>query len=154
MPNPSYLELPLLTPLAVVGRFALNGAAYFGTLGTLVISAVRPAFSPTTEAPPFLPTLTRKTISILAMGIPLVGLVHIGIGSFLSMQAYFGGTFVDGTGAVVGVGLMRNIATMMTGFTLSGLLAAKFTPELRGRAGRTLDADPRELVDRDALRGR
>jgi phospholipid/cholesterol/gamma-HCH transport system permease protein len=68
------------------------------------------------------------------MGIPLVALVHVGIGSFLSMQAYFGGTFVDGTGAVVGVGLIRNMAPLMTGMTLAGLLAARVTSELRGRS--------------------
>jgi phospholipid/cholesterol/gamma-HCH transport system permease protein len=52
------------------------------------------------------------------------------MGSFLSMQAYFGSTFVDGTGAVVGVGLLRNLATLMTGLTLSGLLAGRMIPDL------------------------
>ena len=64
------------------------------------------------------------------MGCPLVGLVHVAMGSFLSLQAYFGSTFVDGTGAVVGVGLLRNLATLMTGMTLSGLLAGRMIPEL------------------------
>jgi phospholipid/cholesterol/gamma-HCH transport system permease protein len=41
------------------------------------------------------------------------------------MQAYFGSTFVDGTGAVVGVGLLRNLATLMTGLTLCGLIACR-----------------------------
>jgi phospholipid/cholesterol/gamma-HCH transport system permease protein len=54
----------------------------------------------------------------------------VGMGSFLSMQAYFGSTFVDGTGAVVGVGLLRNLATLMTGMTLSGLLAGRMIPDL------------------------
>jgi phospholipid/cholesterol/gamma-HCH transport system permease protein len=76
------------------------------------------------------------------MGIPLVGLVHVGIGSFLSMQAYFGGTFVDGTGAVVGVGLMRNVAALMSGMTFAGLLAARTTPDLRQRATRGAAEQP------------
>ena len=46
---------------------------------------------------------------MLAFGFPLVGLVHIAMGSFLALQAYYGSTFVDGTGAVVGVGLLRNL---------------------------------------------
>ncbi|SIO66187.1 phospholipid/cholesterol/gamma-HCH transport system permease protein [Singulisphaera sp. GP187] len=154
MPSPSsFLELPWLSPLAMIGRGALGGAAYLGSLGALIISAVRSVYAPVGPVPPFVPTLTRQTSSILAMGIPLVGLVHIGMGSFLSMQAYFGGTFVDGTGAVVGVGLIRNIAPLMTGLTLAGLLAALFTPELRGRFTQTLDADPRELTDRDPAPG-
>ena len=32
------------------------------------------------------------------MGLPMVGLVHVGLGSFLAMQAYFGATFMDGIG--------------------------------------------------------
>lgn len=153
MPNPSFIDLPALAPLASIGRGALGVAAYLGSLGTLIASAVRAVVAPEGEAPPFLPTLTRKTVSILAMGIPLVSLVHIGIGSFLSMQAYFGGTFVDGTGAVVGVGLIRNLAPLMTGMTLAGLLAVLFTPELRARLTTRLDADPREIADRDPLPG-
>ena len=54
------------------------------------------------------------------MGFPLVGLVHIAMGSFLSLQAYYGSTFVDGTGAVVGVGLLRNLGGIMTGHDLLG----------------------------------
>jgi phospholipid/cholesterol/gamma-HCH transport system permease protein len=50
------------------------------------------------------------------------------MGSFLSMQAYFGSTFLDGTGAVVGVGLLRNLATLMTGLTVSGLIACRLIP--------------------------
>ena len=65
------------------------------------------------------------------MGLPLVGMVHIAIGSFLSLQAYYGSTFVDGTGAVVGVGLLRNMGGLMTGLTFAGILAARMIPELR-----------------------
>ena len=31
---------------------------------------------------------------MLYMGIPMVGLVHIAVGSFLSLQAYYGSTLV------------------------------------------------------------
>jgi phospholipid/cholesterol/gamma-HCH transport system permease protein len=153
MLSPPFLDLSLLTPLAMIGRGALGVAGYLGRLGTLMVAAARAVVSPVGEAPPFLPTLMRKTMLVLMMGIPLVGLVHIGIGSFLSMQAYFGGTFVDGTGAVVGVGLIRNVAPLMTGMTMAGLLAALFTPELRGRLTTRLDADPKEIADRAPLPG-
>jgi phospholipid/cholesterol/gamma-HCH transport system permease protein len=153
MLSPSFLDLPWFTPLAMVGRGAMGAAGYLGSLGTLIVSAARSVVSPVGEAPPFLPTLGRQTVSILTMGIPLVGLVHVGMGSFLAMQGYFGGTFVDGTGAVVGVGLIRNVAPLLTGMTLAGLLAARFTPELRGRRTTKLDADPREIADRAPLPG-
>jgi phospholipid/cholesterol/gamma-HCH transport system permease protein len=68
---------------------------------------------------------------MIYMGVPLVGLVHIAIGSFLSLQAYYGSTFVDGTGAVVGVGLLRNLGGIMSGMVFSGILAARMIPELR-----------------------
>jgi phospholipid/cholesterol/gamma-HCH transport system permease protein len=52
------------------------------------------------------------------------------MGSFLSMQAYFGATFVDGIGPVTGVGLIRNLAPLLTGFVLAGLASARFVAEL------------------------
>ena len=65
------------------------------------------------------------------MGVPLVGLVHIAMGSFLSLQAYYGSTFVDGTGAVVGVGLLRNLGGLMTGLTFAGILRPGWCRSLR-----------------------
>ena len=62
-----------------------------------------------TDFPGFWKTLMHQLFWMLVMGFPLVGLVHIAMGSFLSLQAYYGSTFVDGTGAVVGVGLLRNL---------------------------------------------
>ena len=73
----------------------------------------------------------------------MVALSHIGLGSFLSMQSYYGATFAEGTGAVVGVGLIRNITALMTGLTMAGLLAALVTPELRaGAATRVRGCEP------------
>ena len=83
---------------------------------------------------------------MLALGLPLVGLVHVAMGSFLSMQAYYGSTFIDGTGAVVGVGLLRNLGGLMTGMILAAILAARMIPELRRLAhrpaGRRAGRDP------------
>jgi phospholipid/cholesterol/gamma-HCH transport system permease protein len=104
-----------------------------------------------------------KTISIhraafanagwmLAMGIPLVGLVHLSIGSFLAMQAYFGATFTEGAGIVVGLGLLRNIAPLLTGFIMAGLICTKVTSDLNGGSRPGLD-DTRSVPDRDVERG-
>jgi phospholipid/cholesterol/gamma-HCH transport system permease protein len=87
------------------------------------------------------------------MGLPLVGLVHVGLGSFLAMQAYFGATFVAAAGPLVGIGLVRNIAPLVAGLILAGLLAARLTPELRGRSRVGLDGDPRWIPDREVVLG-
>ncbi len=86
---------------------------------------------------------------MIAVGAPIVGMVHIALGSFLSLQAYYGSTFVDGTGAVVGVGLLRNLGGLMTGLIFAGIMAARMIPELRILARRLAAAgehteDPRE----------
>ena len=96
------------------------------------------------------------------MGIPLVGLVHIAMGSFLSLQAYYGSTFVDGTGAVVGVGLLRNLGGLMTGMIFAAILAARMIPELRILSRRLSarksvsrpELDARHRAGGDARRGR
>ena len=86
---------------------------------------------------------------MLFMGIPMVGLVHVAIGSFLSLQAYYGSTFVDGTGAVVGVGLLRNLGGIMSGMTFAGILAARMIPELRDdEPPRVARARPRRPIGR------
>jgi phospholipid/cholesterol/gamma-HCH transport system permease protein len=91
----------------------------------------RSSREPEHAAPGFMRTLINQLVWMLGMGIPLVGLVHIAMGSFLSLQAYYGSTFVEGTGAVVGVGLLRNLGGLMTGITFAGILAARMVPELR-----------------------
>jgi phospholipid/cholesterol/gamma-HCH transport system permease protein len=121
-------------PLSWVGRKAMSGVAYLGGVGLLAGSAVRSLVRPADPTPALVPALIWQLARMLGMGFPLVGLVHVGMGSFLSMQSYFGGTFVDGAGAVVGVGLIRNLAPLMAGMTLAGLLASRLTPELRARS--------------------
>lgn len=125
------------SPVGTLGRLTISGIAYLGGVGILLGSAVRSVVFPRGAGPAFWPALLWQLSRLFGMGLPLVGVVHIALGSFLSMQAYFGGTFVDGTGAVVGVGLIRNVAPLMAGFILAGLLAARIVPELRGRARRS-----------------
>jgi phospholipid/cholesterol/gamma-HCH transport system permease protein len=125
-------------PLALlgwIGRTALATVAYAGGLGLLTLGAAVSALTPRRGSgrsePGFIRTMTHEVFWMLALGLPLVGLVHIALGSFLSLQAYYGSTFVDGTGAVVGVGLLRNLGGVMTGLTLAGILASRIIPELR-----------------------
>lgn len=137
-------------PLAWLGSAALDTTAYLGGIVIVATSAIRAAIAPRGESPPFLGGVFRQADDLLMLGIPLVSIVNVGMGSFLSMQAYFGATFVDGSGAVVGVGLVRNLAPLMIGFTMAGLLAAKVVPELTGDR-MSLDREPGWVRDRVAL---
>lgn len=151
MPAQHAHSTDLLTPLALVGRLALAVVSYLGGLGTLLASAVSSLVRPPRAAAPIGPAIARQLAWLFGAGVPMVALSHIGLGSFLSMQSYYGATFAEGTGAVVGAGLIRNITALMTGLTMAGLLAALMTPELRagGRrefedAGRAFDLDGSE----------
>ncbi len=151
MPPQHAHSIDFLTPLALVGRLSLAVVSYLGGLGTLLTSAVRSLVRPTPTAAPIGPAIARQLAWLFGAGLPMVALSHIGLGSFLSMQSYYGATFAEGTGAVVGVGLIRNITALMTGLTMAGLLAALVTPELRagGRrefedASRAFDLDESE----------
>lgn len=128
-PSPGWLA-----PIGRVGRLTTGTLGYFGAAALLTLAAAGAIVrgKDHEDEPSLYAAATHELSWMLWAGLPLVGLVHVAMGSFLSMQAYFGSTFVDGTGAVVGVGLLRNLATMMTGLTLAGLLPGRIVPELRG----------------------
>jgi phospholipid/cholesterol/gamma-HCH transport system permease protein len=106
-----------------------------------VLWQLRPRDARERGLPGFARTIVRQLSWMLAFGFPLVGLVHVAMGSFLSMQAYYGSTFIDGTGAVVGVGLLRNLGGLMSGMVLAAILAARMIPELRRLARRPADGE-------------
>ena len=154
-PTPSS---PATTPAAATGTVLLNPAraaaglvVYLGRLALLTSSALGAAIRPAFACPPFHRQSALQLDRVLAMAMPLVGLVHVGLGSFLSMQAYFGATFMDGIGPVTGVGLIRNLAPLMTGFIVAGVVSARFVAE----PGRRRAAVGRGVADgRDPARGR
>ncbi|WP_435017488.1 MlaE family ABC transporter permease [Tundrisphaera sp. TA3] len=117
-----------LTPAASLLAAPVGVIRYLGVLGLLgvdALSAARPS-------PSFLRETGRHFEGLLAMGLPLVAVVHVGMGSFLAMQAYFGATFLDGIGPVVGVGLVRNLAPLLAALTLGGIVTARYAADLRG----------------------
>jgi len=146
-PVPAFAAGPL-NPLAWVGRQVLGVCGYLGGVAGLLGTAKRSLGRAGGDEPTLSKAVTGELGWMLAMGAPLVAVAHVGLGSSLAMQSYFGGTFVDGTGAVVGVGLFRNIAPLMSGLILAGLIAARVTPELRERMdeGRRRDR-PESLND-------
>ncbi len=119
-----------LAPAGWVGGIVIGSLAYLGGVAILLLSAATSLVSlrRDEDLPGFWAVMKSELGWLLLMGMPLVGLVHVGIGSSLSMQAYFGSTFVDGTGAVVGVGLLRNVASLATGMALAGLIAYRMIP--------------------------
>ena len=119
------------SPLTRVGRRAIAAVAYLGGLAMLAASAGGAVWRQGAWSRAVRSSVFAELSWMIGMGLPLVALVNIGMGSFLSMQSYFGGTFVDGTGAIVGVGLVRNVGPLMAGLVLAGLFAARITPELR-----------------------
>jgi phospholipid/cholesterol/gamma-HCH transport system permease protein len=125
-------------------RLAIDLIGYLGRLALLAASALRGIFRPAGEVSFFSETL-HQLDRLLGVGMPLVGLVHVGMGSFLSMQAYFGATFMDGIGPVTGVGLIRNLAPLLVGFLLAGIVSVRYVTEFRGKSAESL-ADPGPLV--------
>ena len=126
----------LVNPVGWLGRSVIAVVAYAGGVTLLACGALGSLLWPRRDhahaaaAPGFWNTLIHQLSWMLMMGAPLVGMVHVALGSFLSLQAYYGSTFVDGTGAVVGVGLLRNLGGLMTGLTFAGILSARMVPEL------------------------
>ncbi len=149
----THATAPLLRPFGMLGRAILDVVHYLGGMGMLAGSAARSAVRPRGGPPPLATAIARQLDTTLRFGLPLVAIVHVGLGSFLAMQAYFGATFLDGIGPVVGVGLVRNIAPLMSGMLLAGLLAARHTPELRGPRRDVLDYEPGWLPDRPVAPG-
>lgn len=140
------ISIPIVSPLA-------RGFAYAGGLPIVAIDALRALVRPRRRSPKLRSIVARRLEEILGLGAPIIALVHVPLGSFLAMQAFFSATFTDAVGAVVGLGLLRNMATMMTGMTLAGLLAARYVPELRNRPASGLDDTPGAVPDRDVRRG-
>ena len=133
MANDAPISLGIASPVGWMGRIVLARLAYLGGIASVLTLALGSLFHKRGTADSLPVAVSGQLSWIFAMSFPLVALVHVGLGSFLSMQSYFGGTFVEGTGAVVGVGLLRNVAALMSCLTLAGILAARITPELRGK---------------------
>ncbi len=140
--------------MAWIGGLAIGLLREFGALGTLVVGALAVPFQGRDEARPFGHAVCRQLLGLLAIGVPLVLLVHVGMGSFLAMQAFFGATFRTATGPVVGVGLCRNVAPLLSGFVAAGLIGTRLVTELRCHCRLDIDLDPNWSPDREVLRGR
>jgi len=129
-------------------RAAVAAIGYLGGAALMATAAFRAGLGPAGDNPPLIRAASAQVDRLLRMGLPMVALVHVGMGSFLAMQAYFGATFLDGIGPVVGVGLIRNLAPLLSGFILAGIVAARYVADLRG----PIAADPGDPARRAAGR--
>lgn len=120
-------------------RFLVGLVEEFGACGTLAVASCAACFRGRAGAAPIGASVVRELAWMFAGGMPAVGFLSIGLGSFLSMQAFYGATFAEGTGAVVGVGLVRNAAPLVTGLLLAGLLGSRVVYELRKRDRNSAD---------------
>jgi phospholipid/cholesterol/gamma-HCH transport system permease protein len=143
-------------PVGWACRSVLATLGYCGGATCLALGAVGSVIWPASSgdheaaAPPFIKTFTNQLCWMLLAGAPLVGLVHIAMGTFLALQSYYGSTFIEGTGAVVGVGLLRNLGGLMTAMTFAGILAARMIPELSILRHR-ISAGARPSTERGAI---
>ncbi|MDX2035757.1 MAG: ABC transporter permease [Isosphaeraceae bacterium] len=142
---------PAVRPIAWIGSSILGVVEYCGGVALMIGSAIRAAILPTGEPLSFARATIRNLDRFVFLSLPITALVHVGLGSFLAMQAYFGATFVDGIGPVVGVGLVRNLAPLISGFILAGLLAPYLTGELRARTRLFLIDEPDWTPDRGSI---
>lgn len=102
------LAAPTETPV----RFPIPGLGLLADLGGIAGLALKAAGSIFRRGggPPLLGAVAGHASWMIGMGLPLVALVHLSMGSFLAMQAFFGATFTEAAGPVVGLGLLRNLA--------------------------------------------
>jgi len=116
-----------LNPIAL----GLGGIAYLGKAAILLGSSAASLARPGEDSTSLISGTTKQVDRLVGLGYGVVAATHVGMGSFLAMQAYFGATFVDGIGPVVGVGLIRNLAPLLSGFLLAILVSALYVADLR-----------------------
>ncbi len=112
-------------------ELGLGGIAYLGKAAILVVTSAGSLVRPSETSTSLITGTTKQVDRLVGLGYGVVAASHVGMGSFLAMQAYFGATFVDGIGPVVGVGLIRNLAPLLSGFLLAVLVSVIYVADLR-----------------------
>ncbi len=111
----------------------LGVIAYLGGAATVLTSSVGALVRGTDHDESLLAGVTHQVDRLIGLSWAVVALIHVGMGSFLAMQAYYGATFVDGIGPVVGVGLIRNLAPLLAGFLAVILVSVVYVADLQGQ---------------------
>jgi len=124
-----------LNPL-VIGAGMIR---YLGGTAILLATSSAALVRPGRDGTSLFSQTVRQVDRLVGLSFGVVAAVHVGMGSFLAMQAYFGATFVAGIGPVVGVGLIRNLAPLLVGFLLAILVAVLYVADLQSE---DLDSHP------------
>ena len=127
---------PTATTHPVLRRngFGFGMIAYLGGAATLLLDSITALVRSRDGHGSVSAGTARQADRLIGLSYGVVAFVHVGMGSFLAMQAYFGATFADGIGPVVGVSLIRNLAPLLVGFLLAILTAVVFTADLQGES--------------------
>ena len=123
---------PAATVRPISPRLGFGMIGYLGSAATLLFDSITAPVRPRAGHGSVGAGTARQADRIISLSYGVVAFFHVGMGSFLAMQAYFGATFVDGVGPVVGVSLIRNLAPLLVGFLLAILTAILFTADLQG----------------------
>lgn len=141
-----------MNPIRLIGFLAVETIRWCGGLGTLFVSSMAAWTRPARSGEMSLVTATfLQMVWLIVWATPLVILIHVGLGSFLALQAFHGAIFLDAVGPVVGVGLFRNVGSQMSAMVVCALLSTHTVAELRLHRSKTDRIE--KIPNRDKNRG-
>ncbi len=124
--SPQAGSFPLAEPDSEPVRLvevANNLVGYVGSFTLLLIAALSAPLRRSPDDNGIVRSTYLTVERLLVLAIPLLSLLHVAFGSILAMQAFFRATFPETNGAVVGVGLVRSVAPLLTGLTIAIIMA-------------------------------
>lgn len=143
-----------INPLRLLGWLAFETVRWCGGLGTLFASSLVAWLRPSRAGEiKLLKSAYQQMVWLIIWGSPLVILLHIGLGSFLALQAFHGAIFLDAVGPVVGVGLFRNVGSQMSAMIVAGLVSTHTVAELRLSRSKADRIHNGKMIDRDVAKG-
>jgi len=143
-----------INPFRLAGWFSVQTIFWCGGFGTLFLNSIASLVRPARAGEMKIVTATfLQMVWVVIWGMPLVILLHIGMGGFLALQAFHGAIFLDAVGPVVGVGLFRNVGSQMSAIVVAGLVCTHTLAELRLNRSKLDQVPDRRALDRDAARG-
>lgn len=121
--------IPILAPVATVGRSTLALLAAIGSVAIFAARAVSHLLRP-----PFYPReLLHQLLHIGWLSLPVVGLTALFTGGALALQIYAGGSRFDAQAVVpqiVAIGIVRELGPVLGGLMVAGRVAAAIAAEI------------------------
>ncbi|MFM7316745.1 MAG: ABC transporter permease [bacterium] len=143
-----------INPLRLAGWFAMQTVCWSGGFGTLFLNSLAALVRPARAGEMKIRSAAKmQMVWAIIWGMPLVILLHIGLGGFLALQAFHGAIFLDAVGPVVGVGLFRNVGSQMSAMIVTALVCTHTVAELRMSRSKLDRLSSGRAIDRDVARG-